>query len=813
MHDRSTILRRCLPLATFAKLRSSLQQIAERVIEGNLPDSLPKEVTPAKDFTLFLTENVVCSLEKQRATVPEKFAVIVSEQFSALLWANQVENATISGGDNFPNLQLWDVGLSFDPVDIQGFLDRLVDLFDLNSFAIHQLTKAKQNIKPNNAAIQSEFTLILLELLSFDGKENYGHKPFYPHIWVCQPVQDALHQQVEQERLLNQVTTQIRQSLELPVILKTAVEQVRSFLQADRLVIYQFEDLEEVQTNEIENIFDLDRDNQSNGSLALQTEDFIPTPNGCDISQANSGCWGRITYESKADDRVLSVLNFSEEKHCFIYIPNCRDKYRKGFALGVEDIESAYVFFPCLLELLRRVQVRAKLAVPIIIQERLWGLLIAHQCFAPRQWLESEKNFLSHIAEHLAIAIYQARIYAELQRQKHTLEERVIERTQDLHDALLAAQSAGRAKGEFLATMSHELRTPLTCVIGLSATLLRWSFGQLTAKQREYLQTIHDNGEHLLELINDILDLSQLEAGKTALNITECSLSQIAQESLQNVKQKAAQRGVELAIGLRVEAHQDRFLADPKRVKQILFNLLYNGIKFTPSGGKVILRVWLEGNTAVFQVEDTGIGIPEHQLPLLFQKFQQLDTSYRRQYEGTGLGLALTKQLVELQRGRIEVESVVDAGSIFTFWLPMPPSTAISNGLRIHSGFNSPQGRIVLIENDEETANLTCNILTAAGYQTVWIVESTTAIKQIEILQPLAAIVEINLSGMNGYDVIQQLRKSSAVPDLKILAIASNEIPKDTAKGSSIEPDDYLLKPIQPKQLLEKIQLLIANNN
>jgi len=225
-------------------------------------------------------------------------------------------------------------------------------------------------------------------------------------------------------------------------------------------------------------------------------------------------------------------------------------------------------------------------------------------------------------------------------------------------------------RSEFLATISHELLTPLTYVIGMSSTLLRWPLGELSQRQRDYLQTIHDSGEHLLEMINDILDLSQIEAGKTVLNITEFSLVSIAEKTLASLLEKATGEQVKLRLDLQINPQRDRFTADAERVEQIILNLLTNAIKFTPEGGNVILRLWVEDDTAVFQVEDTGIGIPEEQLPLLFEKFQQLDTPYRRRYEGTGLGLALTKQLVELHRGRIEVESTVGIGSIFTVWIP-----------------------------------------------------------------------------------------------------------------------------------------------
>lgn len=204
----------------------------------------------------------------------------------------------------------------------------------------------------------------------------------------------------------------------------------------------------------------------------------------------------------------------------------------------------------------------------------------------------------------------------------------------------------------------------------MSSTLLRWPLGELSQRQRDYLQTIHDSGEHLLELINDILDLSQIEAGKTVLNITEFSLTDTAKSCLDSLFKKAQSKQINLKLDLQIDPQRDRFTADAGRVEQILWNLLTNAIKFTPEGGSVTLRIWVEDDSAIFQIEDTGIGIPEAQLPLMFEKFQQLDTPYRRRYEGTGLGLALTKQLVELHRGRIEVESTVAIGSIFTVWIP-----------------------------------------------------------------------------------------------------------------------------------------------
>ena len=801
------ILRRNLSLTSFNGLRTLFRQMAQRVGESSL----------------LLTEDVLSTLTVRPPQIEEKFLLLVSEQFSGLVVATQ-RLEEISWED--PDDKLYQVGLTFAPEAIAEFLALLSSFLKDHSIAEQSLQEASEILRPNDANLQSEFTLSLLEIITEERENISSQDTIYPFVSVCQPVHEALKQQVEQERLLNQVTTQIRDSLELPVILETAVEQVRNFLQADRLLIYQFEQpLSSVKQLEIS-----DKDILDFYTLAARQELYPEEPNLIKTENDNQleqdfeqevndrRIWGRVTYEARASDDIPSVLGFSEEERCFIYVPNCREKYRKGFTLAIKDIETAYIFHPCILNLMRQNQVRAKLVVPILIQEQLWGLLIAHQCFEPRQWQDNEKNFLSHIAEHLAIAIYQAQLYAEVQQQKQTLEQRVIDRTQELHDAMLLAQSANRAKTEFLATMSHELRTPLTCVIGLSSTLLRWSFGQLNQKQRDYLQSIHDNGEHLLELINDILELSQLEAGKTVLNISEFSLSQLAYQEMTNLKQKANQRGVELAVAIRLDSQQDRFLGDDRRVRQILYNLLSNGIKFTPQGGRVILRVWREGSRAFLQVEDTGIGIPEHQRHLLFQKFQQLDSSYHRQYEGTGLGLALTKQLVELHGGRIEVNSTVGVGSIFTVWLPKQqyliaqetksqPSAAYNKEEALIN-LKFPAGRIVVIESHEETATLICEILTAAGFQVVWLLEASTAMKQIEILQPLIVIVDWQLSGTNGKEIVEQIRNLPGMQDIKILALTN----KISSKNLEVETENYLLKPILPQSLLQKIQQLMANN-
>ncbi|MDZ8054394.1 MAG: ATP-binding protein [Aulosira sp. ZfuVER01] len=697
---------RTLPLDTFNQLGELLQQMAQAVENG----------------ALVVTEAVLSRLRVPAEWQEQRFTLLVSEQFSALLLgycvqeqllfgtgATSVSTTEVSPSENLLNSltqsqqlpSTWHrrevysdrdsaeltTSLTFNSEAIASFLLKLRDLFESDSYTYQNLERYRQILGTNDATLQSQFSLLLLEYLlpQINQEVNLVSDPDYSIAYCCQPVEDALKKQICQERLLNQVTTQIRRSLDLSVIMATAVTQVREFLELDRIVIYKFEDSG---GTSLQYPFDTAALNGANLNqrLGAQRGDPPHSPNGLYSAptplnpqpplqdyQRHGGC---IVYEVRATDAIPSVLNYREEM-CFLRTSQCWEKYRQGFTLAVDDVEKTYSLEECLLNFLREVKVRAKLAAPIMFEEKLWGLLIAHQCNSPREWTESERNLLTSIAEQLAIAIHQAELMRSLTQEKHSLEQRVVERTVALRDALLAAEAASRLRNEFLATISHELLTPLTYVIGMSSTLLRWPLGELSQRQRDYLQTIHDSGEHLLEMINDILDLSQIEAGKTVLNITEFSLRDVAENSLKALEDKATNEQLHLTLDLQIDPRRDRFTADATRVEQIIANLLTNAIKFTPKGGNVTLRLWVEDDTAIFQVEDTGIGIPEEKLPLLFEKFQQLDTPYRRRYEGTGLGLALTKQLVELHRGRIEVESTVGIGSIFTVWIPAQPLTVV----------------------------------------------------------------------------------------------------------------------------------------
>ncbi|MBI5213562.1 MAG: HAMP domain-containing histidine kinase [Nitrospirae bacterium] len=237
-------------------------------------------------------------------------------------------------------------------------------------------------------------------------------------------------------------------------------------------------------------------------------------------------------------------------------------------------------------------------------------------------------------------------------------------------EAKFQAEAANKAKSEFLANMSHELRTPLNAIIGFSEVMLEGIGGTVNDKQKEFLKDIKGSGDHLLSLINDILDLSKIEAGKMELEPSEFNLKELIEGSLVMVKEKAFKHKIK--VRAEVEDEIRSIVADERKIKQVAFNLLSNAMKFTPDGGSVFVRAKKAGEDCVeISVKDNGIGISPEDRKKLFQPFQQLETTLKKKHAGTGLGLNLCKKFVELHGGSIRVESEVGKGSKFIFVIPV----------------------------------------------------------------------------------------------------------------------------------------------
>jgi signal transduction histidine kinase len=275
----------------------------------------------------------------------------------------------------------------------------------------------------------------------------------------------------------------------------------------------------------------------------------------------------------------------------------------------------------------------------------------------PAPFTDKEIDLLKTFADQAVIAIQNARLFHALEDKSRQLE------------------AANRHKSEFLANMSHELRTPLNAIIGFSEVLAEQMFGDVNAKQMEYLQDIHSSGQHLLSLINDVLDLSKIEAGKMDLDLSCFDLGLLLEHSATLVRERAQRHG--LTLELEVGDGLDEWVADARKVKQVVVNLLSNAVKFTPNGGRVNVRArhlngvdGRAGEWAEVSVSDTGVGIAPEDRALVFEEFRQAGGDVLRKAEGTGLGLALVKRFVELHGGTISLDSEPGHGSTFRFVLP-----------------------------------------------------------------------------------------------------------------------------------------------
>jgi orotate phosphoribosyltransferase len=311
-------------------------------------------------------------------------------------------------------------------------------------------------------------------------------------------------------------------------------------------------------------------------------------------------------------------------------------------------IEGAYQ--SSVREVLIRSGYRALLAVPLLHENEVLGALVVNRN-TPGAFSPDVVELVQTFASQSAIALQNARLFEELADKSRQLEV------------------ASQHKSEFLANMSHELRTPLNAIIGFSEVLLERMFGELNERQDDYLKDILSSGQHLLSLINDILDLSKVEAGRMELELSEVSLPEILEGSLTMVRERANRHGIALTIEL--DPTVGSIEADERKLKQIVFNLLSNAVKFTPDGGKVSISARNRGEAIEVGVQDTGVGIAPEDQEQIFEEFRQASHAHGKAREGTGLGLALARRFVELHGGQIRVESALGVGSTFTFTLPI----------------------------------------------------------------------------------------------------------------------------------------------
>ncbi len=424
---------------------------------------------------------------------------------------------------------------------------------------------------------------------------------------------------------------------------------------------------------------------------------------------------------------------------------------------------------------------RSLMVQPLATPNRVVGAMtISRERVDP--FTELDAAILKVIVNQASIGIENGRLYEQLQDHLGELE---------IANAQIAEVS--RLKSEFLANMSHELRTPLNAILGFSELLRDDLAGKISDKQRhDCLNNIHNSGRHLLSLINDLLDLTKIEAGRMDLVYEEFGVDSALREVLNVVRSLAMKKDIEISSA--IEPPTALLIADKNKFKQVLYNLLSNAIKFTPPNGIVEVKAAVSGETLLVTVKDSGIGIPKELQHKIFGAFYQVQSAINREYPGTGLGLALTKKLVELHQGTIDFDSKAEEGTTFTVALPLRPAP-------------SKRNRVLVVEDNPSNLDLARMVLEGNGFAVDTASNGTEGLEKARHLQPDLILMDMQLPGVDGLEVTRQLKADPATASIKVVALTANALKGSEEQALAAGCSGYIAKPIE----LKKFMLQVTN--